>query len=113
MARRLTARVAAQPTIQELLPAQDLALTLLLHDQDAGPLLDYTDQDRVLCENGLAVQKVKEGTRRISVRSTACSDRRRRSDRFLISKVSHPHRSNGMPAVLFGFFQKKSFAFNL
>ena len=60
VARRLTARVAAQPTIQELLPAQDLALTLLLHDQDAGPLLDYTDQDRVLCENGLAVQKVKE-----------------------------------------------------
>lgn len=60
VARRLTARVAAQPTIQELLPAQDLALTFLLHDQDAGPLLDYTDQDRVLCENGLAAQKVKE-----------------------------------------------------
>jgi len=60
VARRLTARLATQPTMQELLPAQDLALTLLLRDQDAGPLLNQTDQDPVLSENGLTQQKVRE-----------------------------------------------------
>lgn len=60
VARRLTARIAAQPTIQELLPSQDLALTLLLRDEDAGLLLTQTEQDPLLCENGLTHQKVRE-----------------------------------------------------
>src|SRR5262245_14155953 len=60
VARRLTARIAARPTIQELLPSQDLALTLLLRDEDAGCLLTQTEQDPLLCENGLTHQKVRE-----------------------------------------------------
>lgn len=55
--RQLTARVAAHPTVQDLLPAQDFALTLLLRDEDAGPVLELTGQDRHLCEHGLAAQK--------------------------------------------------------
>ncbi len=57
--RQLTARVAAHPRIQELLPAQDLALTLLLRDEEAGPVLELTRQDRLLCESGLAVQRTR------------------------------------------------------
>jgi ATP-dependent helicase/nuclease subunit B len=60
LARRLTARMVAQPTIQELLPVQDLALTLLLRDHDAGAVLDHSDQDRLLCEHSLTHQKIRE-----------------------------------------------------
>ena len=58
--RRLTARVALQPAIQDRLPAQDLALSCLLHEQDAGPLLDYMGQDRLLFEAGRAIQQTME-----------------------------------------------------
>jgi ATP-dependent helicase/nuclease subunit B len=60
ISRRLTTRVTYQPQIQEMLPAQDLTLTYLLHGQDAGPLLDHTGQSRQLCEHGLAVQTIRE-----------------------------------------------------
>ncbi len=58
--RQLMARVAAHPTVQELLPAQDLALTMLLRDEGAGPVIELTRQDRILCEHGLAAQKERE-----------------------------------------------------
>lgn len=58
--RRLTTRVALQPTIQDRLPAQDLALSLLLHERDAGPVLNYMGQDRLLFEEGRAVQQIME-----------------------------------------------------
>ncbi len=60
VARRLTERVASQPAIQEVLPAQDLAVNLLLHEQDAGPLLDHVGQLRALFEHGMAVQQIME-----------------------------------------------------
>ncbi|MBH0186018.1 MAG: hypothetical protein HP477_11575 [Nitrospira sp.] len=60
VARRLTERVASQPVIQEVLPAQDLALNLLLHEQEAGPLLDHVGQPRALFEHGMAVQHITE-----------------------------------------------------
>jgi len=60
VARRLTERVASQPAIQEVLPAQDLAVNLLLHEQDAGPLLDYVEQPRALFDHGIAVQHIME-----------------------------------------------------
>lgn len=55
--RQLTAQVAADPTLQELLPAQDFALTLLLREENAGAVLGLTRQDRHLCERGLAAQR--------------------------------------------------------
>jgi ATP-dependent helicase/nuclease subunit B len=58
--RRLTERVASQPAIQEVLPAQDLAVNLLLHEQDAGPLFDHTGQYRALFEHGVVVQGIME-----------------------------------------------------
>jgi len=58
--RRLTERVAAQPTIQDALPAQDLALNLLLHEQEAGPLLDHMGQPRALFDHGMVVQTIME-----------------------------------------------------
>jgi ATP-dependent helicase/nuclease subunit B len=58
--RRLTERVASQPTIQDVLPAQDLALNLLLHEQEAGPLLDYVGQPRALFDHGLTAQTTME-----------------------------------------------------
>ncbi|MBH0186013.1 MAG: hypothetical protein HP477_11550 [Nitrospira sp.] len=60
VARRLTERVASQPVIQEVLPAQDLALNLLLHEQDAGPLLDHVGQPRALFDHGMGVQHIME-----------------------------------------------------
>lgn len=60
VARRLTERVASQPAIQEVLPAQDLAVNLLLHEQDAGPLLDHVGQPRELFDHGIAVQRIME-----------------------------------------------------
>jgi len=59
--RRLTERVASQPAMQDLLPSQDLALSMLLQEHEVGPILDHTGQDRRLCETGLAVQILKEG----------------------------------------------------
>jgi ATP-dependent helicase/nuclease subunit B len=58
--RLLTERIAAQPAIQEVIPAQDLALTLLLHKQDVGPLLDRVGKNRLLFDHGLAMQEIME-----------------------------------------------------
>lgn len=58
--RRLTERIAAQPVMQEVMPAQDLALTVLLHGQDAGLLLEYAGHHRLLVERGVAVQDLME-----------------------------------------------------
>lgn len=58
--RRLTERIAAQPVTQEVIPSQDLALNFLLHQQDAGLLLDYAGQHRLLFERGAAAQDIME-----------------------------------------------------
>ena len=58
--RRLSDRIVAQPAMQEVLPAQDLALNLLLHDRDARLLLDHADQAWLLFNHGMAVQKIME-----------------------------------------------------
>ena len=60
VARRLSERVASQPAIQEVLPAQDLAVNLLLHEQEAGLLLDHVGQPRALFDHGMAVQHILE-----------------------------------------------------
>lgn len=58
--RRLTSRVTAQPTIQECLPARELAVLYLMGGQEAGPVLEYMGQDRMLFEHGASVQMVME-----------------------------------------------------
>ena len=58
--RRLAERITAQPAMQEVIPAQDLALNLLLHEQDARPLLDYVGQHRWLFDHALAAQEIME-----------------------------------------------------
>jgi ATP-dependent helicase/nuclease subunit B len=60
ISRRLTKRVVSQPAIQDALPARDLAVNMLLHEQEAGPLLAYLGQDRSLFDHGVAVQAVME-----------------------------------------------------
>jgi ATP-dependent helicase/nuclease subunit B len=57
---RLTERVAAHPAIQDVLSARDLAVNLVLHGQDVGPLLEHLGQDRSLFAHGLAVQEILE-----------------------------------------------------
>ena len=52
--RRLTLRISEQPSIQDLLPAEELALGCLLQGHDAFPLLDAMGRDRPLFEQGLA-----------------------------------------------------------
>jgi ATP-dependent helicase/nuclease subunit B len=56
----LSERVAAQPAIQDVLPARDLAVSLVLHGQDVGFLLDHMGQDRSLFDRGLSVQVLLE-----------------------------------------------------
>jgi ATP-dependent helicase/nuclease subunit B len=58
--RRLTARIRTKPSIQDVLPAHDLALGLLLQGQDARPVLDGIGKDRRLFERGLAMLKTLE-----------------------------------------------------
>jgi len=58
--RRLTARIAAQPAMQEVLPAQDLALGCLLHEQSASPILEALGKDVRLLEGGQAAQVLQE-----------------------------------------------------
>ena len=58
--RRLTQRISAQPSIQDLLPAEDLALSCLMQDHDAFPVLDALGRDRSLVEQGLATLKTIE-----------------------------------------------------
>lgn len=60
MPRRLTERVALQPAIQDVLPAQDLVLTLLFREQDASPVFVHRGQDHSLFDHALSVQKYME-----------------------------------------------------
>jgi ATP-dependent helicase/nuclease subunit B len=52
--RRLTIQISEQPSIQDLLPIEDLALGCLLQGHDASPILDAMGRDRPLFEQGLA-----------------------------------------------------------
>lgn len=58
--RRLTIQISDQPSIQDLLPAEDLALGCLLQGHDASPILDAMGRDRPLFEQGLATLKIIE-----------------------------------------------------
>jgi ATP-dependent helicase/nuclease subunit B len=58
--RRLTQRISEQPSIQDLLPAEELALGCLLQGHDALPVLDAMGRDRSLFEQGLATLKTIE-----------------------------------------------------
>ena len=58
--RRLSLRISEQPSIQDLLPAEDLALGCLLQGHDALPVLDAMGRDRSLFEQGLATLKTIE-----------------------------------------------------
>jgi ATP-dependent helicase/nuclease subunit B len=51
--RRLTQRISEQPSIQDLLPIEELALGCLLQDHDASPIFD-TMGHRALIEQGIA-----------------------------------------------------------
>jgi ATP-dependent helicase/nuclease subunit B len=50
----LTLRISEQPSIQALLPVEDLALGCLLQGHDALPVLDAMGRDRPLFEQGRA-----------------------------------------------------------
>ena len=58
--RRLTLRISEQPSIQDLLPVEELALGCLLQGHDALPVLDAMGRDRPLFEQGLATLKTIE-----------------------------------------------------
>ncbi len=58
--RRLTLRISEQPSIQDLLPVEDLALGCLLQGHDALPLLDAMGRDRPLFEQGRSTLKTIE-----------------------------------------------------
>lgn len=58
--RRLTQRISEQPSIQDLLPAEELALGCLLQGHDALPVLVAMGRDRPLVEQGLATLKTIE-----------------------------------------------------
>ncbi|MDP1767723.1 MAG: PD-(D/E)XK nuclease family protein [Nitrospirota bacterium] len=58
--RRLTQRISAQPSIQDLLPAEELSLGCLLQGHDAGPVLEVMGRDLRLFEQGLATLKIIE-----------------------------------------------------
>ena len=58
--RRLTLRISEQPSIQDLLPVEDLALGCLLQGYDARLVLDAMGRDWPLFEQGLATLKTIE-----------------------------------------------------
>jgi ATP-dependent helicase/nuclease subunit B len=58
--RRLTQRISAQPSIQDLLRAEELTLGCLLQGHDAGPVLEAMGRDQRLFEQGLATLKIIE-----------------------------------------------------
>jgi ATP-dependent helicase/nuclease subunit B len=58
--RRLTIQISEQPSIQDLLPVEDLTLGCLLQGHDASPILDAMGRDRPLFEQGLATLKIIE-----------------------------------------------------
>lgn len=59
--RRLAVQISEQPSIQNLLPAEDLALGCLLQGHDALPILDAMGRDRLLFEQGIATLNTIEG----------------------------------------------------
>jgi ATP-dependent helicase/nuclease subunit B len=58
--RRLTIQISEQPSIQDLLPVEDLTLGCLLQGYDASPILDAMGRDRPLFEQGLATLNIIE-----------------------------------------------------
>jgi len=58
--RRLTQRISEQPSIQDLLPAEELTLGCLLQGHDAGPVLEAMGRDQRLFDQGLATLKIIE-----------------------------------------------------
>ncbi|HKO30848.1 MAG TPA: PD-(D/E)XK nuclease family protein [Nitrospiraceae bacterium] len=58
--RRLTQRISERPAIQDLLPAEELALGCLLQGYDAGPLFNAMGRDQALFEQGFATLKIIE-----------------------------------------------------
>ncbi len=58
--RRLTQRISQQPSIQDLLPAEELALGCLLQGHDARPVLEAMGRDQPLFEQGLSTLKTIE-----------------------------------------------------
>ena len=60
ISRRLTQRISKQPSIQDRLPAEELALGCLLQGHDALPVLDAIGRDRPLFEQGLVTLETIE-----------------------------------------------------
>ena len=58
--RRLTQRISERPSIQDLLPVEELAVGCLLQGHDALPVLDAMGRDRPLFEQCLATLKTLE-----------------------------------------------------
>jgi ATP-dependent helicase/nuclease subunit B len=58
--RRLTQRISEQPAIQDLLPAEELALGCLLQGHDARPVFNAMGRDQALFEQGLATLRIIE-----------------------------------------------------
>ncbi len=58
--RRLTQRIREQPSIQDLLPAEELTLGCLLQGHDARLVFEAMGQDQRLFEQGLATLKIIE-----------------------------------------------------
>jgi len=60
VSRRLTQRISKQPSIQDLLPAEELALGCLLQGHDVLPVLDTMGRDCALFEQGLVTLETVE-----------------------------------------------------
>ncbi len=58
--RRLTQRISEQPSIQELLPVEELAVGCLLQGHDALPALDAMGRDRIRFQQCLATLNMLE-----------------------------------------------------
>jgi ATP-dependent helicase/nuclease subunit B len=58
--RRLTQRICEQPAIQDLLPAEELALGCLLQGHDARPVFNAMGWDLALFEQGRATLRIIE-----------------------------------------------------
>ena len=58
--RRLTQRIHDRPSIQDCLPAEELALGCLLQGHDARPVLNAIGRDQALFERGFATLKIME-----------------------------------------------------
>ena len=58
--RRLTQRISERPSIQDLLPVEELALGCLFQGHDSLPVLDALGRNRLLVEQGLTTLKTIE-----------------------------------------------------